>query len=71
MGITMRLACARTTALLAAAVLTAAIWVAIAPAASADPVEDRVDSCLSTSKTLKEFKDCYGKAKSDADAQVK
>lgn len=59
----MRLDRARTTALLAAAVLTAAGWVAAAPAAYADPV----DTCITKSDTYRDFKECYATMKSEAD----
>ncbi|MEV6561925.1 hypothetical protein AB0M22_39825 [Nocardia sp. NPDC051756] len=58
----MRIDRARTTALLAAAVLTAGAWVAAAPVASADRI-DHVDSCIAQSKTFEAFKSCYQDAK--------
>ncbi|MFC9437576.1 hypothetical protein [Nocardia sp. NPDC057030] len=51
----MRIGRARINVLLAAAILTAAGWVAVAPAAYAGPVE----TCIPTSATYEAFKGCY------------
>lgn len=55
MGTAMRLDRARTTALLAAIVLSAGGWVISAPTAQADPV----GFCVKASKTYEKFKKCY------------
>ncbi|WP_378733666.1 hypothetical protein [Nocardia brasiliensis] len=66
----MRLDRARTTALLAAAVLTAAGWVAATPAAYAAEPQELMTQCLKDSKDYESFKSCYETAEAQEKAKA-